>query len=182
MPPETMPPLFAPLTPASTLGPALVDLLTTAPADHWHPYFGFLVLPVPAPVLRTDPTLATLGTLHPFQGGICRLPPHCCYTWHMDTRRGAAVNLLVHHTHSHTLFTDAAAFAGAADVPVVPAVELVYAPNTYYLFHSQQPHMVLNGAGPRYLLSLEFAADQVTLPYAELHAELAAQGLVEVPP
>ena len=181
MPPRRCP-LFAPSRQTSTLGPALVDLLTTAPADHWHPYFGFLVLPVPAPVLRTDPTLATLGTLHPFQGGICRLPPHCCYTWHMDTRRGAAVNLLVHHTHSHTLFTDAASVRGRRRRARRPRRRTRLRPEHVLPVPLPTAAHGPERCRPRYSLSLEFAADQVTLPYAELHAELAAQGLVEVPP
>lgn len=178
-----VPPYFQPLTPPSTLGPSLVELLCTAPKDHWRPYFGFLVLPVSAHVLRTDPVLDALWTRHAFQGALLRLPPHSCYTFHTDTRRGVAVNLLVHHTHSHTFFTDAAALEHAAEAPVVPAVELVYEPDTYYLFNSQQPHAVWNGAGPRYLLSLEFAEDAAALSYAQLCGECSTTlGLVEIGP
>jgi hypothetical protein len=92
------------------------------------------------------------------------------------------VNLLVHHTHSHTVFTDAAALANAPGAPVVPATELVYAPDTYYLFNSQQPHAVWNGAGPRVLLSLEFAEDRDALSYAQLCGECAQLGLVAIGP
>jgi hypothetical protein len=159
-----------------------VKLLCTAPKSEWRPYFGFLVLPVPPEILGTDPVLATLFARHPFQGALLRLPPDCCYTFHTDTRRGVAVNLLVHHTHSHTFFTDPAALDQAPVAPVVPAVELVYAPDTYYLFNSQQPHAVWNGAGPRVLLSLEFAEDRDALSYAQLCGECAALGLVAIGP
>jgi hypothetical protein len=74
------------------------------------------------------------------------------------------------------------ALAHADAVPVIPTTELVYAPDTYYLFHSQLPHAVVNFAGPRVLLSLEFAEDAAALSYAQLCGACVTLGLVAVGP
>jgi hypothetical protein len=46
--------------------------------------------------------------------------------------------------------------------------ELKYEPDSYYVFNTQIPHMVLNTTQPRYLFSLEFLEEDRGLTFDEL--------------
>jgi len=45
---------------------------------------------------------------------------------------------------------------------------LKYEPETYYVFNTQVPHMVLNTTKPRYLFSVEFLEKDRGLTFNEL--------------
>ena len=82
--------------------------------------------------------------------GLLRIPPNSIYDWHKDEYRLSAVNMLIKHDHSHSLF------AKSRDNYYINITELSYQPYTYYLFNNQQYHSVLNFNKPRYLFSLYF--------------------------
>jgi hypothetical protein len=50
--------------------------------------------------------------------------------------------------------------------------ELKYEPDSYYIFNTQVPHMVLNIEQPRYLFSLEFLEEDRGLTFDELLADI----------
>ena len=50
--------------------------------------------------------------------------------------------------------------------------ELKYTPKAYYLFNNQVPHMVINYAQSRYVMSVEFAETKDTLTFDQLLGEV----------
>ena len=55
--------------------------------------------------------------------------------------------------------------------------ELFYLPDTYYVFNTQVPHMVLNTAKPRYLFSVEFLEKDRGLTFDELCEDVKGMGV-----
>jgi hypothetical protein len=51
-------------------------------------------------------------------------------------------------------------------------LELKYQPKTFYVFNNQVPHMVINYAQTRYLMSVEFQANKHKLTYEQLLKEM----------
>jgi hypothetical protein len=133
-----------------------------ATAQNWQDYYNFKAIQVPVEMLSKDPFLVDLFRKHSFVAGIVQLSPYVCYDWHMDTRRGVGVNmLLTPEVKSHCLFT-------STEGAQFPFEELVYEPDTYYLFNTQVRHTVINFYEPRYLFTLEFAADKDQLSFESL--------------
>jgi len=127
------------------------ELLTHATETYnWVPYYSFLVTPVPEKILDRDPFLVKLSKKRKFQSGILKMEPDTCYNWHVDTDRKVGLNMLLMGQDSQCLFLN-----GEPGL-VFKTKELEYEADTYYVFNTQVPHMVLNGKGPRYLFSLEF--------------------------
>ena len=130
--------------------------------QNWQEYYNFKAVQVPNELLAKDPFLVSLSERHPFIGGIVQLDPYVCYDWHIDTRRGVGVNLLLNpEIKSHCLFT-------TANGAQFPFQELVYKPETFYLFNTQNKHTVINFDQPRYLFTVEFAADKEQLSFETL--------------
>jgi hypothetical protein len=137
-----------------------------ATAQNWQDYYNFKAIQVPAEILAKDPFLVNLSNKHLFQAGIVQLSPYVCYDWHIDSRRGVGVNmLLTPEIKSHCLFTN-------TEGVQFPFEELVYEPDTYYLFNTQVRHTVINFDKPRYLFTLEFKADKDQLPFANLLTQI----------
>jgi hypothetical protein len=133
-----------------------------ATAQNWQDYYNFKAIQVPIEMLSKDPFLVDLFRKHPFVAGIVQLSPYVCYDWHIDSRRGVGVNmLLTPEIKSHCLFTN-------TEGVQFPFEELVYEPDTYYLFNTQVRHTVINFYEPRYLFTLEFAADKDQLSFENL--------------
>ena len=98
--------------------------------------------------------------------GVVKLEPNVCYDWHVDTRRGVGINmLLTPEVRSSCLFAK-------GDGVQFGVEELVYEPNTFYLFNTQVKHMVLNYEKPRYLLTVEFELDKDQLSFEDLLLEI----------
>lgn len=132
----------------------------------WQDYYNFKATQVPDEILAKDPVLVDLFHKHPFVGGIVRLDPHVCYDWHIDTRRGVGVNMLLNFEGtSHCLFTHD---EGAQ----LKFKELYYAPNKYFLFNTQVRHTVINFGEPRYLFTIEFAENKDHLSFEDLLAQM----------
>jgi hypothetical protein len=144
----------------SVITKELLEFATTA--QNWQDYYNFKAIQVPVEMLSKDPFLVDLFRKHPFVAGIVQLSPYVCYDWHTDTRRGVGVNmLLTPEVKSHCLFTNAEGAQFSFE-------ELVYEPDTYYLFNTQVRHTVINFYEPRYLFTLEFAADKDQLFFESL--------------
>lgn len=129
----------------SRIVPRLLSFV--AAADDWVKYHEFDTLIVPHDILAAEPFFARLP---PFVGGILRMAPNTCYTWHVDGKRKGTVNMLLHHNESHCLFA-------LQEGVYFPTVELPYEMGHYYAFNTQVPHTVFNMGGYRYLFSIEFA-------------------------
>lgn len=142
------------LTESRILGP-LLDLARNG--QGWVKYHEFDALIVPHHILAQEPFFRGLP---PFVGGVLRMGPNTCYSWHVDGKRLGAINMLLEHEHSHCLFA-----APNAQGTYFQTVELPYEPGHFYAFDTQVPHTVFNGPGYRYLFSIEFAEP---LPYEEL--------------
>jgi hypothetical protein len=135
-------------------------------AQDWQDYYNFKAVQVPVELVAKDPFLVKLFQAHPFVAGIVQLSPNVCYDWHVDTRRGVGVNMLLNFEGvSHCLFAKGEGVQFGFD-------ELVYAPNRYYLFNTQTSHMVVNFGEPRYLFTIEFGADKDQLSFDDLLAQM----------
>lgn len=87
--------------------------------------------------------------------------PEHVYNWHRDIYRYAPLNLLVHGNDdylvmfSHEYPNGKYPFVTYKDYDYFPYKRLIYEDNSFYLFNSQIPHIVINyGTEPRYLLTL----------------------------
>lgn len=140
----------------------LMELVDAAPQEMWVPYYNFDAIPVPGFILDEDPMFAFLAARYKFHAGVLRMPPNTCYNWHVDTDRKVGINMLVSGDNSECLFLD-----GEPGV-AFKFTKLQYAPDTYYVFNTQIPHMVLNHANTRYLFSVEFLEESKGLTFSEL--------------
>ena len=134
----------------------------------WSKYFNFDAVKLPNSILSLDPTILDISTRHPLIGGVVRLPPNTFYNWHKDTRRGVSINMVLNPRdgQSHCMFTN------DKDVVVGEFIELKYKPNTYYVFNTQENHIVFNFNSPRYLLTIEFGEDKNALGFDDIVKEL----------
>ena len=135
-------------------------------AGTWKKYHNFHAIQVPFDLIFSDPVLHTLGMQHKLAVGILRLDPYTTYDWHVDTRRGVSINMLLNNVKSHCLFS-----VGETEA-THGFIELKYQPKTYYAFNNQVPHMVINFEEPRYLMSVEFEADKNKLTFEQLLREV----------
>ena len=131
--------------------------------EEWMPYYNFIAKPVPDEVLQKDPFLKWLGERYNFIAGVLKSDPFTVYDWHIDSRRGVGINMLLSFDgFSMCLFS-------THDEQIVrPILPMQYTPNEYYVFNTQQKHMVLNFDQPRYLFTIEFELDKDGLSYDEL--------------
>lgn len=144
----------------SVISKELLEFAATA--QNWQDYYNFKAIQVPVELLSKDSFLMGLFCKHSFVAGIVQLSPYVCYDWHIDSRRGVGVNmLLTPEIKSHCLFT-------STEGAQFPFEELVYEPDTYYLFNTQVRHTVINFYEPRYLFTIEFAADKDQLSFENL--------------
>jgi len=134
--------------------------------QNWQDYYNFKAIHVPDEIISKDPVLVDLFHKHPFMAGIVKLDPNVCYEWHVDTRRGVGVNMLLNYEGvSHCLFTHDEGVQLRFD-------ELHYAPNKYFLFNTQVRHTVINFGEPRYLFTIEFLADKDQLSFDALYYQM----------
>ena len=144
----------------SVISKELLEFAATA--QNWQDYYNFKAIQVPVEMLSKDSFLVDLFRKHSFVAGIVQLSPYVCYDWHIDSRRGVGVNmLLTPEIKSHCLFT-------STEGAQFPFEELVYEPDTYYLFNTQVRHTVINFYEPRYLFTIEFAKNKDQLSFENL--------------
>lgn len=118
-------------------------------------YFGFEGSPLGPHIYLQETFINDINKIFPIKyAGVIKLNPYRVYNWHVDTERRVAINmLLTAHRDSHCLFTE------DINQIQIKTVELKYEPETFYLFNTQYPHMVLNGHSDRWLFSVEFQPD-----------------------
>jgi hypothetical protein len=147
----------------SLIASALDDYVVRSAGSDWIDYYNFKTLPVPQYVLAYDPVLLRLAEEHEFHAGVLRMDPLTCYNWHVDTTRKVSLNMLLRdNADSLCLF-----LSGKPGVSF-EVHKLQYKPDTYYVFNTQIPHMVLNQTGYRYLFSIEFLGKSRNLDYQTL--------------
>ena len=129
----------------------------------WTQYYNFMAVQIPREILQLDSFLVGLAGKRTFHAGVLRMEPNTCYNWHVDTDRKVGLNMMLSDDgNSRCLFLD-----GEPGV-VFNTRELKYEPETYYVFNTQVPHMVLNTTKPRYLFSVEFLEKDRGLTFDEL--------------
>lgn len=143
------------------------DLINIAYSDDpWVAYYNFQAKPVSMEILNKDPFFMWLSQHYKFIAGILKMEPYQQYDWHVDTRRGVGINMLLEHTDSIVMFTD------NPKALVKNVYPMQYHPETYCIFNTQQPHCVINLQGYRYLLSIEFKQDKTELSFDMLKEKI----------
>ena len=145
----------------STITQNLLDIATNN--DPWVFYYSFNTKIVPQDLILTEPFFQWLNNKHEFKAGLLKLNPFVCYDWHVDTRRGASINMLVNTDAKSNCF-----FSDSKKGYVFNIEQLDYKSDTYYAFNSQTPHTVYNFDKPRYLLSIEFTKEKSELSFNQL--------------
>lgn len=128
-------------------------------------YIGWRASPVDHDFIVSEPVLNFLNKVSPIEkAGFIRMEPNHCYDWHTDMQRGLSINMLMTPDHdSHTLFGNR-----GNELLNFPTIELHYKPDTFYLFNTQIPHMVINTDQPRYLFTVEFHKQKEELSYRDM--------------
>ena len=158
-------PCYQKIPEKSTIVP---ELLALAEKGEWQDYIYWKAIPVSDELINKDPFLSKLRETRTFRAGILLTPPNSCYKWHVDTYRSVGVNLLIKHKDSHSVFTF------DEENINVPVHELKYEEDTYYIYNTKVPHMVLNVDEPRYIMTLEFIGKDSNLEFDELREEIDA--------
>ena len=149
----------------------LWDVISETSPTRWLPYYNFEALPLPWEVVSEDSLLVALAKKREFKAGLLKIPAHTVYNWHIDTDRHCGLNMLVYDDGQSKCI-----FAPEGLKIVMPAVELRYAPNTFYAFNTKVMHTVINFTTPRYMFSLEFMGKDYGLTYEQLLADLEELG------
>jgi hypothetical protein len=135
-------------------------------SQDWFQYFNFDLVLLPTEILQKDPFLQNVSSKFRLRAGVLRLPTNTCYDWHTDDERGVAINmLLTPEVRSNCLFTKGGDTSFKFE-------ELVYEPDTFYIFNTQVEHTVLNYEKPRYLLSVEFELTKEHLSFNDLISQI----------
>ena len=116
------------------------------------PYFGFNGAPLGPHIYLGDEFISHLNDTFPIlYSGVVHMRPYTIYDWHVDSVRTVAINMLLSaHDTSHSIFD-----TGRSGM-IIDTQELIYKPNTMYIFNTQVPHMVVNTRQERYLFTIEF--------------------------
>lgn len=121
---------------------------------------------IPLDILLTNSTLKIINKHFEIEGaGIIKMDPFECYKWHVDFSRGPAINLHLNcfESLSLCLFEEK-----ELNKERIKYLSLNYQPDTFYLFNTQVPHMILNFSKPRYLFTLQFKRNKDELTYSEV--------------
>lgn len=117
--------------------------------EDWDMQRGFLVTMIPDEIIDKDPYLKAVKKKYKVLQVMVCLPPHTCYPWHKDLNRRTIINMPLNaHGKSCCVFTNQ-----LNDEQYFEIAELRYEPATYYIFNTQEDHMVLNFEEKRYLFS-----------------------------
>lgn len=132
-------------------------------SSKWYDYYNFKAKPLSPEIVLQDELFKYLSNKYNFIVGVLKLDPYVCYNWHIDTRRGVGINMLL--TPQLRSITTFAPYGVEVEFPIQ---ELKYKPNTYYIFNTQVPHSVINFEVTRYLLSVEFEKNRDELTFEDL--------------
>jgi hypothetical protein len=123
-------------------------------------YYGFPAIEIKKRIWMQEPILNIVNKKFPIMlCGIIKVDANSMYDWHVDTDRGASINMLLSCDHySKCLF-----FYKKNEV------ELKYKPNKFYIFNNQILHKVENFDQPRYMFTLQFKGHKNTMTYKKLY-------------
>lgn len=115
----------------------------------------------PKEVWLSDSLLSKVHDQFPIKhAGILRLEPNRCFDWHLDGNRGVCINsIMTPDVKSICLF------GNQLTIATLEVVELIYKPETFYLFNPQVPHQIITWDEARYMFSIEFDQDKHQLSY-----------------
>jgi hypothetical protein len=133
--------------------------------DAWFPYYNFIAKPIPYELLEQDPLFKWLGERYKYIAGVIKVEPFTTYDWHVDTRRGVGINMLLSPLNMHA---SRCIFSVNNSEATTKFTQLLYEPDVYYIFNTQKEHMVINFKRPRYMMSVEFLKDKDELTYEQL--------------
>jgi hypothetical protein len=140
---------FIPLQFKCTITQALLDFARALPEEGWEIQRGFIVTFIPDEIIDQDPYLKAVKEHYKVLQVLVCLPPNTCYPWHKDLNRRTIINMPLNaQDKSCCVFAKK-----LEDEQYFDIAELKYQPDTYYLFNTQEEHMVLNFSEKRYLLS-----------------------------
>lgn len=154
---------FMPIATKSTIRDKIIE--HSKNNDPWFPYYNFIAKPVPYEILEEDSLFKWLSTRYKYIGGVIRIEPYTTYDWHVDTRRGVGINMILSPEHP---MLSKCLFKVHRDEATTKFHQLIYEPDVYYVFNTQIEHMVINFKAPRYMLSIDFLKDKNELTYAQL--------------
>ena len=118
----------------------------------------------PREIWLSEPTLSLVHSQFPIlRAGFLRIDPFKCYDWHTDTTRGLTINCIMTPE-----VNSLCVFGNSITSTLFDCVQLIYAPNSFYLFNTQISHMVLNLDSPRYMFGVEFEQDKTLLSYFQV--------------
>ena len=154
---------FTTIEPKSTIREKIIE--HSKNGDAWFPYYNFIAKPIPYELLEEDPFFKWLGQRYKYIAGIIKVDPYTTYDWHIDTRRGVGINMIL---SPHNPDLSKCLFKSNRVEATTKFIQLIYEPDVYYIFNTQQEHMVINFKAPRYMMSVEFLKDKDELTYNQL--------------
>lgn len=140
---------FVPLAYKCPITRPLLDFARSVPDEVWEDKLGFLITFVPDEIIDLDPYLRAIKAHYEVLAVLLCLPPNTCYPWHTDATRRTALNMQLNaYDQSCCVFTK-----GRSDEQYFEIAQLKYQPDTYYVFNTQEEHMVMNFSEKRYMFS-----------------------------
>jgi hypothetical protein len=115
----------------------------------WDTRRGFAVLKLPT-VLFADSLLFPLIMQLRGEPTVFKMDPMTAYSWHIDTNRTCAINMLISGSDSHSFY------GVRLDDYNTQLIELMHEHNKYFLVNTKQQHSVVNLNNMRYMLSIGF--------------------------
>lgn len=140
---------FIPLAYKCPITQTLLDFARSVPDEDWEVQRGFIVTLIPDEIIDLDPYLRAIKDRYKVLQVLVCLPPNTCYPWHTDLNRRTIINMPLNAQDK-----SCCVFANKLEnEQYFEIVELKYQPDTYYIFNTQEEHMVLNFNEKRYLFS-----------------------------
>jgi hypothetical protein len=133
--------------------------------EPWFPYYNFIAKPIPYDILEEDPLFKWMKGKYEYIAGVIKVEPYTTYDWHIDTRRGVGINMILSPQHP---MLSKCLFRVTKREATTNFTQLIYEPDVYYIFNTQKEHMVINFKKARYMLSIEFYKDKNELTYEQL--------------
>jgi hypothetical protein len=165
---------FIPLSLKCSIYSELLSFAKGVADADWEIKQGFMVTEIPDELIDQDPYLKAVKQVYQVMQVLVCLPPYTCYPWHKDENRRTILNMPLNaHDKSSCIFTK-----DLKEAQYFEFAELKYEPGTYYIFNTQEDHMVLNYAERRYLFSFTLTGirdvpfRQVADKLLEIEAEL----------
>ena len=164
----------------------------------WANYYEFDILKINTKKLEQEPILKKIHQKFPIKFmAITKINPDTCFVWHMDGKRGVAINMLIHaNPNSKTLFGIGGKYYSEEEINcddirtesngtvdpksvVIKFIELKYKPKKFYLFNTRILHSVLNFTENRYLFTIEFEQDKTELSYKDIFEWLKTENFLK---